>query len=143
MKRLTKCCISIVLLTALVSLLCTLIPVRSEMTVQGRVRIPAANIHAEVLTASCTPSCGCCGIFWNGGVGFVDSDLSAISVDDTADLKTYDGGHLVMECFRIETCLLIGDTLIGLRGLIQANGNVILVSLDASTITRAYIFTIL
>lgn len=143
MKRLTKCCISIVLLTALVSLFCALLPVRSEMTVQGRVRIPAADVYAEVLTASCAPSCDCCSIFWNGGVGFVDSSLSSIHIDDTADLKTHDGGHLVMECFRIETCLLIGNTLIGLHGLIQASGDVVLVPLNASVITQAYIFTIL
>lgn len=96
--------------------------------VAGRIRIPVADISAEVLTASCGSDCGCCGVLWQGGVVTTTSDLSAVQIDDTAYLTTVDGERSVLECVEITPCLRVGNTLIGWRGILQSDGDVLIVS---------------
>ena len=95
--------------------------------VAGRIRIPAAGIHAEVLTASHGPDCGCCAPLWQGGIASTTADLSSVQVDDTAELLLLDGSRLVLECAEIVPCIRIGNALIGWRGVIEAQGDVLLV----------------
>lgn len=96
--------------------------------VAGRIRIPAADIHAEVMTASHGPDCGCCGVLWQGGVAYTTADLSGVKVYDTAELVTVDGDRMVLECVEVVSCLRVGSTLIGWRGILRAEGDVLLVS---------------
>ena len=96
--------------------------------VAGRIRIPAADIHAEVMTASHGSDCGCCGTLWQGGIASTTADLSAVQVDDMAELVTVDGDRLVLECVAVEPCVRVGRWLIGWRGVIRAQGDVLVYS---------------
>ena len=103
------------------------LPPSSPDSVAGRIRIPAAGIHAEVLTASHGPDCGCCAPLWQGGIASTTADLSSVQVDDTAELLLLDGSRLVLACAEIVPCIRIGNALIGWRGVIEAQGDVLLV----------------
>lgn len=124
-------------------LLFTLFPLlfdRPEMAVQGRVSIPDAGIRAEVMTASHGASCGCCGAFWNGGVGYVSADMDAVMLDNKATLTTLDGGRLVLECVEIKGCIKIGKWLIAVDGITRADGDVLFVSMTNSPFVRVFRF---
>lgn len=93
----------------------------------GRISIPERGIWAEFMTAD-MPVCDCCPALWNGGVATTAADLSSVQVWDVADLRTLDGGHLVLECVEILPCIRVGRWLIGWRGIIRTEGDVLLVS---------------
>lgn len=125
----------IILLLAVLPFL--VVPTREEY-VAGYIRIPQADIRAEIMTASHGSACGCCGILWNGGIASTAADLTAVRVDSVASLITLDGCRLVLECAEIIPCLRIGSLLFSWQGILQAQGDVLIVS--GST---AYRFVIL
>lgn len=96
-------------------------------SVAGRIRIPSADISADVF-AETTAVCDCCATLWHGGQASTLSDLSAVSVDDKAHLILLDGQHLVLECFEITPCIRVGRWLFSWRGIIRANGDILIVS---------------
>lgn len=101
------------------------------MSVAGRIRIPAADISAEVMTASHGSDCGCCGVLWNGGIAYTTADLSGVQMDDKAELITVDGDRLVLEFVGMTHCLKIGNVLIGNT---RANGDVLLCDRAGNTL---------
>lgn len=103
-----------------------LLDAQHPLSVAGRIRIPAADISAEVMTASHGSDCGCCGVLWQGGVAYTTADLSGVQVDDKAEIYTVDGGHFVLEFVGMTHCLKIGNVLIGWNGITRANGDVLL-----------------
>lgn len=110
---------------------------KEDVEVAGRLNIPAHDIHAVIMTAHGV-SCGCCPSLWNGGIAHALEDLSPVQVGDMATLTTLDGGYRVMECLSITDALHIGRRLISWRGIVKADGDVIVFSAG-----RAYRFTIL
>ncbi len=99
-----------------------------DMHVAGHIRIPAADISAEVMTASHGSDCGCCGMLWQGGIVTTTADLSTVQLYDTACLITVDEDSMALECVEITPCLRLGSTLIGWRGVILPEGDVLVVS---------------
>ena len=97
-----------------------------DASIYGRIRIPSAGINAEVYTIGHDPGCGCCGALWNGGQAFVQADMSAVRIDDVADMKSLDGEHLVLECVAIVDCIRVGRWLISWQGIMHPNGDVLL-----------------
>lgn len=67
----------------------------------GRIRIPACDISAEIYTTEPGTDDGCIPALWNGGKVTCKADLSGVEVGDMADIITFDGGHLVVECVSI------------------------------------------
>ncbi len=67
----------------------------------GRIRIPSRDISAEIYTTEPSTDCGGIPALWNGGKVTCKADLSCVEVGDMADIITFDGGHLVMECIQI------------------------------------------
>lgn len=115
----------VVLLLLFVSVLTVPVLLASQqpLSVAGRISIPSADIHAEVMTASHGSDCGCCGVLWQGGVAYTTADLSGVKLDDKADLITVDGDRMVLEFVGMTHCLKIGNVLIGNT---RANGDVLL-----------------
>ena len=99
-----------------------------DMHVAGHIRIPAADISAEVMTASHGSDCGCCGMLWQGGIVTTTADLSTVQLYDTACLITVDDDSMAMECVEITPCLRLGSTLIGWRGVLLPEGDVLVFS---------------
>lgn len=99
-----------------------------DMHLAGHILIPAADIRAEVMTASHGSDCGCCGMLWQGGIVTTTADLSAVQLYDTACLITVDGDSMALECVEITPCLRVGRWLIGWRGVILPEGDVLVVS---------------
>lgn len=96
-----------------------------EGYVCGRIR--AGDIHAEVHTINEAP-CDCCPILWNGGIATTTTDLSDVRLYDMADVVTLDGGHYVLECVEIIPCIRVGRWLIGWRGVVKTQGDIIVYS---------------
>lgn len=119
--------IFLTLLTLLLLPLIVLPLLSVDAAVAGEIKIPTAGIWAEFMTAD-MPVCDCCPALWNGGVATTTADLSSVQVWDVADLRTLDGGHLVLECVEILPCIRVGRWLIGWRGIIRTEGDVLLVS---------------
>jgi len=94
----------------------------------GEILIPAADIRAEVMTASHGSDCGCCGMLWQGGIVTTTADLSAVQLYDMACLITVDGDSMALECVEIAPCLRVGRWLVGWWGVIQPEGDVLVVS---------------
>lgn len=90
--------------------------------VAGRIRI--GDIHAEIYTSH-GAACDCCPALWNGGIATTPADLSSVQVGDWADIKTLDGGHYVGECVEVIPCIRVGRWLIGWRGVVKAEGDII------------------
>lgn len=97
-----------------------------ELSMYGCVRIQAAGIQADVYRMAHGAGCGCCGALWNGGQAIVRADVGAVRIGDMADMRSFDGEHLVLECVEIMTCIQVGRYLIGRRGIIHADGDVLL-----------------
>lgn len=114
--------ILIILLFAALPLLC-----RGSASVVGRIRIPSADVSADVF-AETSAFCDCGGTMWHGGQGRTLSDLSAVDIDDRAYLTLLTGQRFVVECIEITPCIRMGNWLLGWRGTIRANGDVLIVS---------------
>lgn len=96
-----------------------------EWSIAGKISI--GDIHADILTAH-EAVCGCCPALWSGGIATTLADLSEVQVWDTAEIVTLDGGHYVLECAEIVPCIRIGNVLIGWRGIVEAEGDVLIYS---------------
>lgn len=84
----------------------------------GRIRIPALDISAEIYTNEPGEDC-CIPSLWNGGKVTCKADLSGVEVGDMADIITFDGGHLVMECVQIRK---------GLAWFMKPQGDVLVIN---------------
>lgn len=115
-----------VLLLAAVAVFRALVAV-PEMSVVGRVSLPAAGVRAELLQEE-EAGCGCCPTLWNGGIVATDADLSAVRAGDLADVVTLDGGRYALECAEIVPCIRLGRWLISWRGIVRSGGDVLIVS---------------
>lgn len=116
----------IIVLIILVALALPLfLPVTGDVV--GRIRIPSADLSAE-LYGTHVADCGCCPALWNGGIVSTLADLSPVEVGDMAKVTTLDGGRYVLECAEIVPCIRWGRWLLGWRGVIRANGDVLIVS---------------
>lgn len=100
---------------------------RGSASVIGRIRIPSADVSADVFAES-PAFCDCGGAMWHGGKGSTLSDLSAVKVDDLAYLTLLTGQRFVVECVEITPCIHIGSWLFCWRGTIRATGDVLIVS---------------
>lgn len=95
--------------------------------VTGTLKISAHGLRTVFMT---TPgeSCDCCPHLWNGGIAYAFESLSPVQVGDMADVTTLDGGHYVLECAEIVPCLRVGGYLVGWRGVVKVNGDIIMFS---------------
>ena len=67
-------------------------------------------------------------MLYNGGIVHTTADLSAVQLYDMACLITVDEDSMAMECVEITPCLRLGSTLIGWRGVIRPEGDVLVFS---------------
>lgn len=91
----------------------------------GTVEIPYARINAALYPVHVD---GCCDIvLWNGGRILADNEeaFAEIELWYTAYIEPE---GMTLECISIDRCVRIGEWLIGWRGLIQAHGDVLIVS---------------
>lgn len=110
--------IIIIIPIVLIVVLCALLFFPSyEGYVYGRIRVPAADIYAEVFTVSNGPNCGCVSSLWNGGKAIAKADLTGLMIGDMVDLRSLEGEHLVLEC--------IGISRLPMQ-LLRANGDVLI-----------------
>lgn len=118
----------LIILILLMLPICVLPLLLPAQHLSGHILIPAADIRAEVMTASHGSDCGCCGMLWQGGIVTTTADLSAVQLYDTACLITVDEDSMALECVEITPCLRLGSTLIGWRGVLRPEGDVLVVS---------------
>ena len=117
-----------IIATAIILLLCALTLLHPpDAEVVGVLKIPAHDIRTVIMTAH-GETCGCCTILWNGGIVHAMADLSPVQVGDMADIITLDGGYYVLECMEIIPALHIGRWLVSWRGVVKADGDVIVFS---------------
>lgn len=95
--------------------------------VVGRIRITSADLSAE-LYGTPVADCGCCPALWNGGIVSTLADLSPVQVGDMAKVTTLDGERYVLECAEIVPCIRWGRWLLGWRGVVKAQGDIIVFS---------------
>ncbi len=127
MKR--KICISVlisILMILLVILSVAYHPTNEEA--HGSLRIPSDEINDSVSITGHGDACGCTDALWNGGQARTDADMHRVSIGATAYLTTECGTHYVLECVSIDRCVTIGEWLVGWRGIIRADGDVLIVS---------------
>lgn len=120
--------VALLLLFAVAMTVPILLDAQPSLHLTGHILIPAADIRAEVMTASHGPACGCCGVLWQGGIVTTTADLSTVQLYDTACLITVDGDSMALECVEITPCLRVGRWLIGWQGVIRPEGDVLVVS---------------
>lgn len=118
----------LIILILLMLPICVLPILLPAQHVAGHIIIPAADIRAEVMTASHGSDCGCCGMLWQGGIVTTTADLYTVQLYDTACLITVDDDSMAMECVKIIPCLRFGRWLLGWRGVILPEGDVLVVS---------------
>ena len=95
--------------------------------VDGCIRIPSVGIYAP-LSLVCYDTCCYMGL-WNGGRIDMDCDLSAVCIGDWARVdQEY---SLMLECVSIESCFLVGDVLIGWRGIVRSDGDVLICDMSS------------
>lgn len=111
-------------MVVIMAVLANLEALMSEWQVCGRIRISTRDIRAELM-AEHGVDCGCSPSLWNGGVAHTDADLSPVQLYDMAEVYTLDGGHYVLECVEIIPCIRVGRWLIGWRGVVKAQGDII------------------
>lgn len=98
---------------------------QGDISVAGKIRIPSADISADVYSVS-TAECDCCVELWHGGQASILSDLSAVNIDDWAHLILLDGTYLVLECVEITPCIRVGRWLVSWHGIIKDDGDVLI-----------------
>lgn len=127
--------IFVLLITLPLVLLSLLSP--GDVSVAGRIRIPAIDISADVYSVS-TAECTCCVELWHGGRASTLSDLSALAIDDMAYMTLISGQRFVLECVEITPCIRVGRWLVSWHGIIKESGDVLI--FNNATVYR---FTIL
>lgn len=129
----------VILLILMMLPLCAL-PILSPADgfVAGRIRVPKADVHAEFTMISHGLDCGCCGMLYNGGIVYTTADMSAVQLYDTGFFVTVDEDSQALECVEIVPCIRVGKYLIGWRGVVKPQGDVLVFSRS-----RAYRFTML
>lgn len=115
----------LVFIVILLSLLVLFIHPKGDVSVVGRIRIPAIDISADVYCAS-AEYCNCCVELWHGGRADTLSDLSGLAIDDTAQMTLISGQRFVLECVEITPCIRIGHWLISWKGIVKDNGDVLI-----------------
>ena len=127
----------IIIIAIIILLFALAFSYQTDTEVVGKLKIPAHDIRTVIMTAH-EEGCGCCPSLWNGGIVHALEDLSPVQLYDTADLTTLDGGHYVLECVEIVPCIHVCGYLIGIRGVVKADGDVVVFSAG-----KAYRFTML
>lgn len=91
----------------------------------GRLCIPSAGVDTKLSLVH--EGCTCCYMgLWNGGKIYGDAQtLSSVKVGDWADIMTADY-RIIVECVEVADCLAICGKLIGLRGIVKSDGDVLL-----------------
>lgn len=117
----------LLLIVIMVSLIVLPLLSRGTTSVVGRIRIPSADISADVYHVS-TESCTCCYELWHGGQASTLSDLSEVRIDDTAYLTLLSGQRFVVECVEILPCIRLGRWLVSWNGIVKDNGDVLIFS---------------
>lgn len=125
MKRIK---ILFIILLVLLLVVCALAPPNRDQYTIGRIYIQSANVSAELTTSSLRSDCGCCGILWNGGVVTAKTNLSNVRLYDMAKLTTIEPSRIVLECVEITPCIRFGNWLISSNGIVQPNGDLLVVS---------------
>lgn len=141
--------IAILLCAAGLCLLCSgaiMTTTPSGQAACGQLRIPGAEISAELYRAHA--DCGCCALgLYNGGrilARAEDADWQAVDVGDWMYIRQEDGPGLVLECVAMGRCLSMGGRLIGAQRLLGHPGEVLLcVSAGCWPIVIVYRWTIL
>lgn len=100
---------------------------RGTVSVVGRIRIPSADISADVFAVS-VDGCNCGLELWHGGRASTLSDMSAVAIDDRAHLTLLSGQRFVVECIEIIPCIRLGRWLVSWKGVVKDKGDVLIFS---------------
>ena len=100
---------------------------QDDVSVVGRIKIPAIDLIADIYGAS-TSECDCCAPLWNGGQASTLSDLSGVNIDNKAHLTLLSGQRLVVECVEITPCIRVWHWFISWKGIVKDNGDVLIFS---------------
>lgn len=115
-------------------------PLSDDAIYYGVFTIPNAGIETELYRFY--DGCSCCFFgLYNGGriISSGKEDWDCINVGDYAYIKSEELGKTVFELAEIIDCINVSEALIGLRGLIESNGDVLLCVYDNnSPVVRVY-----
>lgn len=108
--------------TMILCLLILAVMLKPPEIAAGTLRI--GDLCMEVYTTH-GDACDCCAPLWGGGIVTARADLTSVQVGEWATITLLDGTRLVLECAAIVPCIRVGRWLVGLRGIIRADGDVV------------------
>lgn len=108
----------------------------------GQLNIPSEDIKMDLYRVH--DDCVCCylGLYNGGKIEVRGVDLSTVGIDCTASIKQEDV-YLVLECVELVDCVQIGNVLLSLRGVVHADGDVLIVMCDNSPLVKVWRMTVL
>ena len=118
-----------VILLLIILLILIVLPLvrQDDVSVVGRIKVNSIDITSN-LYGVLTSNCDCCAPLWGGGQAIALSDLSGISLYDTAHLILLGGQRLVVECVEITPCIRVRHWFVSWNGIIKDNGDVLIFS---------------
>ena len=109
----------------------------------GRLVIPSEDVKMDLYQVHDVQLCSCYYGLYNGGkIEVRGVDLSTVGIDCMADIRQEDV-HLVLECVEILDCVKIGKALVSLHGVVNADGDVLIVMCDNSPLVKVWRMTVL
>lgn len=113
----------------------------SDQTRSGWLRIPSSGVDVPLFRVH---DDGCCfyGLYNGGKVDMRATDLSTVSIDSVAFIM-HEDVSLVLECVEIIDCVQIGDALLSMRGIVHADGDVLIVMCDYFPFVKVWRMTLL
>lgn len=108
----------------------------------GQLCIPSEDIEMDLYRVY--DNCVCCylGLYNGGRVEVRGIDLSDVCIECTACIEQEDV-YLVLECVEIMNCVQIGNTLLSRRGVVHAEGDVLIVMCDYFPFVKVWRMTVL
>ena len=108
----------------------------------GRLVIPSEDVEMDLYRVHDGQLCCYYGLYNGGKIEVRGVDLSTVGIDCKADIRQEDV-HLVLECVEILDCVKIGKALVSLHGVVNADGDVLIVMCDNSPLVKVWRMTVL
>lgn len=103
----------------------------------GRLVIPSEGIEMDLYRVHDGQLCCYYGLYNGGKIEVRGVDLSTVGIGCMVDIRQEDV-HLVLECVEILDCVKLGKALLSQRGVVNADGDVLIVMCDNSPLVKVW-----
>lgn len=108
----------------------------------GRLVIPSEDVEMDLYRVHDGQLCCYYGLYNGGKIEVRGVDLSGIGIGSMADIRQEDV-HLVLECVEVIDCVKIGKVLLSTHGVVNADGDVLIVMCDNFPLVKVWRMTVL